>query len=164
MMKTVPGEESMLEAVALQQIAMNGAMSMSLWMVQIFKYSWQKHPGKSTKIENHDVQELWKIRKSRYDDTLRSHLRSKLQSLWTAWRWRWSRCFVPSILVLQNEGNSTGNTHNNTTCYDNGLRPWSKYVAKFSPVESLHNLGLKMGCEKDHEKSDSWYWHFHDFP
>ena len=88
MMKTVPGEESMLEAVALQQIAMNGAMSMSLWMVQIFKYSWQKHPGKSTKIENHDVQELWKIRKSRYDDTLRSHLRSKLQSLWTAWRWR----------------------------------------------------------------------------
>ena len=34
--------------------------------------------------------------------------------------------------------------HNNTTCYHNGLRPWSKYVAKFSPVESLHNLGLKI--------------------
>ena len=50
-------------------------------------------------------------------------------------------------------------THNNTTCCHNGLRPWSKYVAKFSPVESLHNLGLK-----DHEKSDSWYWHLHDFP
>ena len=81
----------MSEAVALQQIqkiAMYGAISAYVSMdgsdlqILLAKTPWKIN-------ENHDFQRPWKnIWKSRYDDTLRSHLRSKLQSLWTTWRRR----------------------------------------------------------------------------
>lgn len=67
---------------------------MSLW----FRSSNTPSKKNNWKIdENHDVQAMEKYLGSHF--TTPRSLRSKLQSLWTACRWRWSRCFVPSILL-----------------------------------------------------------------
>lgn len=133
--KTAPGEGSMFEAVALQQIQ-------KIPVVQIFKYSWQKKNWKIDENENHDFQKLWK---NIWEVTLR-HFEvwdpnCSLFGLHVAGAEAVALCL---LFCCPKWRKQHWKTHNNTTCYHNGLRPWSKYVAKFSPVESLHNLGLKI--------------------
>lgn len=140
--KTVPGEGSMFEAVALQQMQ-------KIPMVQIFYLCLygsdlqillaKKTTGKSMKIMMFN---LWK---NIWEVTLR-HLEvwdpnCSLFGLHVAGAEAVALCL---LFCYPKWRKQHWKAHNNTTCYHNGLRPWSKYVAKFSPVESLHNLGLKI--------------------
>ena len=149
----------MFEAVALQQMQ-------KIPMVQIFYLCLygsdlqillaKKTTGKSMKIM------MFKLWKNIWEVTLRHlrSLRSKLQSLWTACRWRWSRCFVPSILLSKMKGKQHWKTHNKHDMLPQRPAPMIKVCSQVFTRGSLCTTLVS----RIMKKSDSWYWHLHDFP
>lgn len=96
--KTAPGEGSMFEAVALQQIQ-------KIPVVQIFKYSWQKKTGKSMKMKIMIFKSYGKISGKSLYDTSKSEIQTAVSLDCMSLALKPLLCAF--YFVVQNGGNST---------------------------------------------------------